>query len=87
MAAPGLDAVSGALIGPSATPILCAGVFATPGTTPGKADTVIADAQALIMEATLVRTSCASEGLRRVGKVGRVALPLRPRWAGAARAA
>ena len=51
MAAPGLDAVSGALIGPSATPILCARVFATPG----KADAVIADAQALIAQALIVR--------------------------------
>ena len=44
MLAPGLDAVSGALIGPSATPILCAPIF----NAPGKADAVITDAQALI---------------------------------------
>jgi len=44
MLGPGLDAHSGALIGPSATPILCAPIFLEKG----KADAVVADAQALI---------------------------------------
>ena len=45
MLGPGLDAHSGALIGPSATPILPADVFAEAG----KADAVLADARALVL--------------------------------------